>query len=92
MRHSATRSLLERRDVIIVASVSCIYGLGSPEAYYGKLVSVEIDESIEMEIIIEKLIAINYERNDYDFIEVSLKLREIHWIFSLHMRRKSRIE
>ena len=67
MRHSATRSLLERRDVIIVASVSCIYGLGSPEAYYGKLVSVEIDESIEMEKIIGKLISINYERNDYDF-------------------------
>jgi excinuclease ABC subunit B len=67
MRHSATRSLLERRDVIIVASVSCIYGLGSPEAYYGKLVSVEIEQSIEMEKIVEKLISINYERNDYDF-------------------------
>jgi excinuclease ABC subunit B len=67
MRHSATRSLLERRDVIIVASVSCIYGLGSPEAYYGQLVSVEVNETIEMEEIIEKLISINYERNDYDF-------------------------
>ena len=67
MRHSATRSLLERRDVIIVASVSCIYGLGSPEAYYGQLVSVEVNETIEMEKIIEKLISINYERNDYDF-------------------------
>lgn len=67
LRHSATRSLLERRDVVIVASVSCIYGLGSPEAYYGMLVSVEVGEDISMDEVLAKLIEIKYERNDYDF-------------------------
>ena len=67
MRHSATRSLLERRDVIIVASVSCIYGLGSPEAYYGKLISVQVNQMVSMEQVLEKLVKIQYQRNDYDF-------------------------
>jgi excinuclease ABC subunit B len=67
LRHSATRSLLERRDVVIVASVSCIYGLGSPEAYYGMLVSVEVSEDISMDEVLTKLVEIKYERNDYDF-------------------------
>lgn len=67
LRHSATRSLLERRDVIIVASVSCIYGLGSPEAYYGMLVSLEVGDDVIMDEVLEKLIEIKYERNDYDF-------------------------
>lgn len=67
LRHSATRSLLERRDVIIVASVSCIYGLGSPEAYYGMLVSVEVGEDVKIDEILQKLVEIKYERNDYDF-------------------------
>jgi len=67
LRHSATRSLLERRDVVIVASVSCIYGLGSPEAYYGMLVSVEVGEDISMDEVLAKLVEIKYERNDYDF-------------------------
>jgi excinuclease ABC subunit B len=85
MRHSATRSLLERRDVIIVASVSCIYGLGSPEAYYGKLVSVEKNESITMENIMEKLISINYERNDYDFHRGTFKVKgDVLDIFPSH--------
>lgn len=67
MRHSATRSLLERRDVIIVASVSCIYGLGSPEAYYGMLVTLETGDDRSMEEILQKLVDIQYDRNDYDF-------------------------
>ncbi|MDY6821515.1 MAG: excinuclease ABC subunit UvrB, partial [Deferribacterota bacterium] len=85
MRHSATRSLLERRDVIIVASVSCIYGLGSPEAYYGQLISVELGQEIEMEAIMEKLISIQYERNDYDFHRGTFKVKgDILDIFPSH--------
>jgi len=67
MRHSATRSLLERRDVIIIASVSCIYGLGSPEAYSGKLISVETGDNIKIDDVLTKLVDIQYERNNYDF-------------------------
>src|SRR6187399_898044 len=67
MRLSATRSLFERRDVIIVASVSCIYGLGSPEAYYGMLLPLERGQRIDREQILRKLVEIQYERNDHDF-------------------------
>jgi len=67
MRHSATRSLLERNDVIIVASVSCIYGLGSPDAYYGMLLSLEEGHEISRDKILSKLVEIQYERNDFDF-------------------------
>src|SRR3954464_12169074 len=64
MRLSATRSLFERRDVIIVASVSCIYGLGSPEAYYGLILALERQQRIDREQILRKLVEIQYERND----------------------------
>src|SRR5213595_3602181 len=67
MRLSATRSLFERRDVIIVASVSCIYGLGSPEAYYGMMLPLERGQRIDREQILRKLVDIQYERNDHDF-------------------------
>jgi excinuclease ABC subunit B len=67
MRHSATRSLLERRDVIIVASVSCIYGLGSPEKYHQMLLELKTGEQVAREEILRKLVDIQYERNDYDF-------------------------
>ena len=67
MRLSATRSLFERRDVIIVASVSCIYGLGSPEAYYGMVLPLERGQRIEREQILRKLVEIQYERNDREF-------------------------
>ena len=67
MRLSATRSLFERRDVIIVASVSCIYGLGSPEAYYGMMLPLERGQRIDREQILRKLVEIQYERNDVDF-------------------------
>ena len=67
MRLSATRSLFERRDVIIVASVSCIYGLGSPEAYYGMLLPLERGQTIDREALLRKLVEIQYERNDHDF-------------------------
>ncbi|HUK32095.1 MAG TPA: excinuclease ABC subunit UvrB [Candidatus Acidoferrum sp.] len=64
LRMSATRSLFERRDVIIVASVSCIYGLGSPEAYYGMLVMVERGQSVAREALLRKLVDIQYERSE----------------------------
>jgi excinuclease ABC subunit B len=67
MRHSATRSLLERKDVIIVASVSCIYGLGSPEAYQNMLVHLIKTEETDRDEILKKLIEIQYSRNDIDF-------------------------
>src|SRR5436189_6469030 len=67
LRLSATRSLFERRDVVIVASVSCIYGLGSPEAYYGMLLMLERGQQIKRREILTKLVEILYERNDIDF-------------------------
>ncbi len=75
MRHSATRSLLERNDVIIVSSVSCIYGLGSPEAYYGMLLHVAKEQEIKREEILEKLIQIGYTRNDWDFHRGTFRVR-----------------
>ena len=67
MRLSATRSLFERRDVIIVASVSCIYGLGSPDAYYGLVLPLEKGQRIDRDQILRKLVEIQYERNDHEF-------------------------
>src|SRR5215813_13696438 len=82
LRLSATRSLFERRDVIIVASVSCIYGLGSPEAYYGMLLSLQRGQMISRRDILTKLIEILYERNDLDFRRGTFRVRgdtiEIH--------------
>src|SRR5450432_2177220 len=67
LRLSATRSLFERRDCIIVASVSCIYGLGSPEAYYGMLFMLERGQKISRNDIVSRLVDILYDRNDHDF-------------------------
>jgi excinuclease ABC subunit B len=75
MRLSATRSLFERRDVIIVASVSCIYGLGSPEAYYGMLLPLERGQRIGRDQILRKLVEIQYERNDHDFARGTFRVR-----------------
>src|SRR5881392_1810197 len=75
MRLSATRSLFERRDVIIVASVSCIYGLGSPEAYYGMLLPLERGQRIGREQVLRKLVEIQYERNDHDFGRGTFRVR-----------------
>jgi excinuclease ABC subunit B len=75
MRLSATRSLFERRDCVIVASVSCIYGLGSPEAYYGMLLMLEKGQKISREEITSKLVSILYERNDIDFKRGSFRVR-----------------
>ena len=75
MRHAATSALFERNDVIIVASVSCIYGLGSPEAYHGMLVYLEEGMSIDREAILRKLVEIQYERNDYDLQRGTFRVR-----------------
>jgi excinuclease ABC subunit B len=75
MRLSATRSLFERRDVIIVASVSCIYGLGSPEAYYGMLLPLERGQRIAREEVLRKLVDIQYERNDHEFGRGTFRVR-----------------
>ncbi len=75
MRHSATRSLLERNDVIIVASVSCIYGLGSPEAYQGMLLHLEVNREVSRDEVLRKLVEIQYERNDYDFHRGTFRVR-----------------
>jgi excinuclease ABC subunit B len=75
MRLSATRSLFERRDVIIVASVSCIYGLGSPEAYYGLMLPLERGQRIDRDRILRKLVEIQYERNDHDFSRGTFRVR-----------------
>ena len=67
MRHSATRALLDRRDVLIVASVSCIYGLGSPEAYQALMLHLEVGVERGLENVKAKLVEMQYERNDFDF-------------------------
>ncbi|MDD5435319.1 MAG: DEAD/DEAH box helicase family protein, partial [Nitrospira sp.] len=75
MRHSATTSLLQRNDVIIVSSVSCIYGLGSPEAYQGMLLYLEEGMDTDRDDILRKLVEIQYERNDYDFHRGTFRVR-----------------
>ena len=75
LRHSATHSLLTRRDVIIIASVSCIYGLGSPEAYLEMIVPLEVGREISREEILKKLVEIQYERNDIDFHRGTFRVR-----------------
>jgi excinuclease ABC subunit B len=75
LRLAATRSLFERRDCVIIASVSCIYGLGSPEAYYGMLLMLEKGERIERDHITRRLVEILYERNDNDFKRGTFRVR-----------------
>jgi excinuclease ABC subunit B len=75
MRLSATRSLFERRDVIIVASVSCIYGLGSPEAYYGMLLFVRQGETLDRRDLLSKLVEARYDRNDYELKRGTFRVR-----------------
>jgi excinuclease ABC subunit B len=75
MRHAATSALLERDDVIIVASVSCIYGLGSPEAYHNMLLYLEQGKRIDRDAILAKLVEIQYERNDLDLHRGTFRVR-----------------
>jgi len=75
MRHATTSALFERNDVIIVASVSCIYGLGSPEAYHGMLLFLEKGQRIERNDLLRKLVDIQYSRNDFDFQRGTFRVR-----------------
>src|SRR6202007_2945074 len=75
LRLSATRSLFERRDCVIVASVSCIYGLGWPEAYYGMLLMLEKGQKISRNQIVSRLVDILYDRNDADFRRGTFRVR-----------------
>ncbi len=85
MRHSATRSLLDRDDVIIVASVSCIYGLGSPEAYHNLLLYAEKDAWLPREEAIKKLVEIHYERGEIDFYRGRFRVRgDVLDIYPVH--------
>ncbi|MGC6416244.1 MAG: excinuclease ABC subunit UvrB [Bradymonadia bacterium] len=85
LRHAATRALLERRDVIIVASVSCIYGLGSAEAYYDQLLAIEDGQQIDRDQVLEKLVEIQYVRNDYDFHRGVFRVRgDVVEVFPVH--------
>jgi excinuclease ABC subunit B len=93
MRLSATRSLFERRDVIIVSSVSCIYGLGSPEAYYGMMLPLERRQRIKRDDILRKLVEIQYERNDHDFARGTFRVRgDIIEVYPSYEEQAVRIE
>src|SRR5499433_1805919 len=93
LRLSATRSLFERRDCIIVASVSCIYGLGSPEAYYGMLLFLEKGQKIKRGDIVSKLVEILYERNDVDFKRGTFRVRgDVIEVFPTYEDNAYRIE
>ena len=75
LRHSATSALFERRDVIIVASVSCIYGLGAPQEYYDMVLSLRLGQIIDRQKILHKLVEIQYDRNDIDFKRGTFRVR-----------------
>src|ERR671926_426191 len=75
LRMSATRALFERRDVIVGASVSCIYGLGDPDAYYGMLVFLEPGMRMARDALLQRLVELQYERNDIDFKRGSFRVR-----------------
>lgn len=93
LRLAATRSLFERRDVIIISSVSCIYGLGSPEAYYGMLLMLEKGQKIKRADIIAKLVEILYQRNDHDFQRGTFRVRgDVIEVFPTYDDNAFRIE
>src|SRR3954447_20487754 len=90
MRHSATRSLLERRDVIVVASVSCIYGIGAPEDYAGMLVLFHNQMEVSRDDILRRLVDIQYERNDIDFHRGTFRVRgDVVDIFPAHEEERA---
>ncbi len=94
LRHSATHALLTRRDVIIVASVSCIYGLGSPDYYKKMVIPIEQGQSLDMDELMGRLVEIQYERNDYDFHRGTFRVRGdvLELIPAYRMEQALRIE
>src|SRR5437016_5325135 len=93
LRLAATTSLMSRRDVIIVASVSCIYNLGSPEDYQNYIVKLKRGQKIERDAVLEQLIGIQYERNDYEFTRGKMRVRgDILEVFPAYRQDALRIE
>jgi len=93
LRLSSTSSLMSRNDVLIVASVSCIYNLGSPDEYKGMLVFIEKGQTISRDELIKRLIQIQYERNDYEFIRAKIRVRgDVIEIFPAYKQTAYRIE
>ncbi|HKQ05200.1 MAG TPA: excinuclease ABC subunit UvrB [Blastocatellia bacterium] len=93
LRLSATRSLFERRDCIIVASVSCIYGLGDPDAYYGLVVFIERGQQLSRTALLKKLVEIQYQRNDIEFTRGTFRARgDVVEIYPVYQDRAIRIE
>ncbi|MFH1757612.1 MAG: DEAD/DEAH box helicase family protein, partial [Pseudomonadota bacterium] len=90
MRHSATHSVLTRRDVVVVASVSCIYGLGSPKTYQGMIVLVEDQKEVSRDDVLARLVEIQYQRNDYDFHRGTFRVRgDVLEIFPAYEEEKA---
>jgi excinuclease ABC subunit B len=93
LRMSATRALFERRDVIVVASVSCIYGLGDPDAYYGLLFFIEPGARMSREVLLQKLVEVQYERSDINFQRGSFRVRgDVVEVFPSYQDLAYRIE
>ncbi len=93
LRHSTTSSLLSRRDVIVVASVSCIYGLGSPEDYEHMVFRIRLGEEFQRDKLLRRLVKLQYQRNDYEFIRGRFRVRgDIVEIFPIGSERGIRIE
>lgn len=93
LRLSATRALFERRDVIVVASVSCIYGLGDPDAYYGMLLFLEPAQKMKREELLRSLVELQYERNDYEFSRGTFRVRgDVVELFPSYLDQAYRIE
>jgi excinuclease ABC subunit B len=93
LRMSATRALFERRDVIVVASVSCIYGLGDPDAYYGLLFFVEPGERMSRDVLLQRLVELQYERSDINFQRGTFRVRgDVVEIFPSYQDQAYRIE
>ncbi len=93
LRMSATRALFERRDCVIVASVSCIYGLGDPDAYYGMLIFVERGQQMSRTQLLRRLVEVQYARNDVDFTRGTFRVRgDVVEVYPIYMEQAIRVE
>ena len=93
LRHAATAALLSRRDVVVVASVSCIYGIGSPEDYAGRAVFLKVGGDMDRDVLIRGLIDIQYDRNDFDLVRGTFRVRgDVLDIFPPYAERPLRVE
>ena len=88
--HAATRSLLERSDAIIVASVSCIYGIGAVETYSAMVLTLAVGQKIERDALLKRLVELEYRRNDHDFTRGAFRVRgDVIEIFPSHMEDRA---